>query len=66
MSDQAEKPKKAMRKSKTMWLAAATAAAGAILTAAPQAMPELGAGPGLVLIGALQAILRVYTSQPVR
>jgi hypothetical protein len=66
MSDQAEKPKKAIRKSKTMWLAAATAVAGAVLTAAPQAMPELSVGPGLVLIGALQAILRVYTSQPVR
>lgn len=61
-----EQAKKAIRKSKTMWMAAITAAAGAALTAAPEAVPQLAAGPGLIVIGALQAMLRVYTSQPVR
>jgi hypothetical protein len=66
MSEQEQAKKKAIRKSKTMWLAAITAAAGAALTVAPEAVPQLAAGPGLIVIGALQAMLRVYTSQPVR
>ena len=66
MTDEAQVTKKKLHKSKTMWVAAATAAAGAVLTSAPQAIPELAAGPGLIVLGALQAILRVYTSQPVR
>ncbi|CAB4146390.1 hypothetical protein UFOVP1008_49 [uncultured Caudovirales phage] len=58
--------KKAIRKSKTLWMAAATAAAGAILTASPEAIPHAASGPGLLLIAALQAILRVYTTQSIK
>lgn len=58
-------PKK-LRKSKTIWAAVATAAVGAALTAAPEAMPQAASGPALILIAALNAALRVLTTQPVR
>lgn len=58
--------KKKARASRTMWLAVATAAAGAALTAAPSALPPDAAGPGLMLIAMLNAVLRVLTTQPVR
>jgi uncharacterized membrane protein len=58
-------PKK-IRKSRTIWVAVATAAAGAALTVAPEAMPVAATGPGLILIAAINAALRVLTSQPVK
>jgi hypothetical protein len=66
MTTEEVKQKKAIRKSKTLWMAAATAAAGAALTVSPEALPHVASGPGLMLIAALQAILRVYTTQSVR
>jgi len=66
MTTEEVKQKKAIRKSKTLWMAAATAAAGAVLTVSPEALPQVASGPGLMLIAALQAILRVYTAQSVR
>lgn len=66
MKTEEVKQKKAIRKSKTLWMAAATAAAGAVLTVSPEAIPYVASGPGLLLIAALQAILRVYTTQPVK
>jgi hypothetical protein len=58
-------PKK-MSQSRTMWAAIATAAIGAALTAAPEAIPQAATGPGLILIAAINAALRVLTSQPVK
>ena len=49
-----------------MWAAIATAAIGAALTAAPEAMPAAATGPGLILIAAINAALRVLTTQPVK
>jgi hypothetical protein len=49
-----------------MWAAIATAAIGAALTAAPEAIPQAATGPGLILIAAINAALRVLTSQPVK
>lgn len=57
---------KKIRQSKTIWVAVATAAVGAALTAAPEAMPQTASGPALVLIAAINAALRVLTSQPVK
>lgn len=58
-------PKK-LKKSRTIWVAVATAAAGAALTAAPEALPAAATGPGLILLAAINAALRVLTTQPVR
>lgn len=60
-----DSPKK-MSHSRTMWAAIATAALGAALTAAPDAMPAAATGPGLIFIAALNAALRVLTTQPVK
>ena len=57
---------KKMSQSRTMWTAIATAAVGAALTAAPEAMPQAATGPGLILIAAINAALRVLTTQPVK
>lgn len=57
---------KKLGQSRTIWAAVATAAVGAALTAAPEAMPAAATGPGLILIAAINAALRVLTSQPVR
>jgi hypothetical protein len=58
-------PKK-KRRSRTMWAAIGTAALGAALTAAPEAMPASATGPALIFIAALNAALRVLTTDPVR
>lgn len=58
-------PKK-IRRSRTIWAAIATAAVGAAITAAPDAIPAVATGPGLILIAALNAALRCLTTQPVR
>jgi len=58
-------PKK-LKKSRTIWVAVATAAAGAALTAAPEALPAAATGPGLILLAAINAALRVLTTQPVK
>lgn len=57
-------PKK-LHQSRTIWLAAATAVAGAVLSAAPQAIPAAATGPGLLVLAALNAMLRVVTTQPI-
>ena len=62
--DEAIVPKKKHR-SRTLWAAIATAAVGAALTAAPEAMPTAYTGPSLMFIAALNAVLRVLTTQPV-
>ena len=56
---------KRLSRSRTIWAAIATAAIGAALTAAPDAMPVAATGPGLIFIAALNAALRVLTTQPV-
>lgn len=58
-------PKK-LSKSRTLWVAVATAAAGAALTAAPEAIPAAATGPGLIFLAAVNAALRVLTTQPVK
>jgi drug/metabolite transporter (DMT)-like permease len=65
MTDETPKAKK-KRHSRTLWLAVGTAVAGAVLTSAPDAMPAAATGPGLIFIAALNAALRVLTTQPVR
>ena len=65
MTEETPKLKK-KRHSRTLWLALGTAVAGAVLTAAPDAMPEMTTGPGLIFLAALNAALRVLTIQPVR
>lgn len=57
---------KKIHKSKTMWLSVLTAVAGATLAAVPEALPAAAAGPGLIVLAAAQAALRVLTTQPVR
>lgn len=56
-------PKKPKR-SRTLWVALATAVAGAVLSAVPEALPATATGPGLLLLAAVNAALRVVTTQP--
>jgi len=56
---------KKISRSRTIWAAIGTAALGAALTAAPDAIPAAATGPGLIFIAALNAALRVLTTQPV-
>ena len=57
---------KKAKRSRTLWFAVATAAAGAVLSAIPEALPAAAAGPGLLLLAAVNAALRVVTTQPLR
>jgi len=54
------------KRSRTLWVAVATAAAGAVLSAVPEALPAAATGPSLLLLAAINAALRVMTTQPLQ
>lgn len=55
--------KKALHKSKTLWLNALVAGLAALETVAPGTIPP---GPTLAVISVVGAVLRTLTSAPVR
>lgn len=64
MTQIADKPVgKKLYRSRTMWLQAVVAGLGALETVAPGTIPP---GPALVAISVVGAVLRAFTTQPVR